>query len=134
MSLLIFLMVCENNNADPMMVQIFAMDSFGAESLVTKFYVAVNRPPVVGLDLINVVLSRVAGNGTGEAPLWRPSTPWSGVMYTLTDYFDDLDLSGIDGDLASTTVDYIGDTTCTFSTSPKQPTGRTATLAVAAIG
>ena len=103
----------------PTTVKIFAMDSFGAESLVTEFDVVVNRPPVVGLDLLNVVLSRAATAATGEATLWAPSTPWSGVMYTLTDYFDDLDLSGIDG-----AVNVVGDTTCTFSTSPKQPTGR----------
>ena len=107
----------------PKTVKIFAMDSFGAESLVTEFDVVVNRPPVVGLDLTNVVLYR-DGNSPGEARAWTPSVDWPGVTYTLTNYFDDLDLSGNGSDDALTTDDYIGDTTCTFSTSPKQPTGQ----------
>ena len=123
-----------NPDATPMMVKIFAMDSFGAESLVTKFYVVVNRPPVVGLDLTNVVLFRGSNTAAAEARGWVPSVSWPGVMYTLDEYFDDLDLSGIvpAADTTAGNVDYIGDTTCTFSTSPKQPTGRTGTTAVPA--
>ena len=41
-------------------VTIFAKDSFGAESKVTTFDVAVNRPPVVGYDLPDVILYRGA--------------------------------------------------------------------------
>ena len=96
-------------------VTIFATDSFGAESEVFTFDVVVNRPPSVGQPFLDVVLYRLAGDGAApEARNWTPSvadaTP--DVMYTLAYYFDDLDLGG--------------DTTCTFSTSPSQPTGRIA--------
>jgi hypothetical protein len=108
-------------------VMIFARDSFGAESVVTAFDVVVNRPPVVGLDLPNVVLYRGAQARDTEARNWAPSisAATQNVMYTLAHYFDDLNLDSIDG-----TTTTAGDTACTFSTSPKQPTGRTATAAV----
>jgi hypothetical protein len=116
-------------------VMIFARDSFGAESVVTAFDVVVNRPPVVGYDLPDVILYRGASGADTEAIAWLVTAPVLGVVYTLDDYFDDLDLNQVMRATTQATVVTVtpvttGDTTCTFSTSPAQPTGRTATAAV----
>jgi hypothetical protein len=107
-------------------VQIFAMDIFGAETKVTSFDVVVNTPPSVLYELPDVVLYRddnnnaVAADARMETLLSRNSK----VYYRLSDYFLDLDLTSISG----TDVTTVGDTTCKFSTSPGQPTGRPASL------
>ena len=112
-------------------VQIFAEDSFGAEAFVTSFKVTVNRPPTELFDLPNVVLYRGGTAGTTtEALKWdiRANNQVQGVMYTLDQYFGDLELDASNADET-----LAGDTTCTFSTSPKQPTGRMASASGATL-
>ena len=112
----------------PTRVMIIATDPFGAETLVTDFTVAVNRPPVVTHDRQDVVLYREGAQADiVEGLSWVSSSTakYKSAMYTLSEYFDDLDLDSFD-----TT----GDTTCSFSTSPTQPTGRWETKAALANG
>ena len=107
-------------------VTIFAKDNFGYESEVFTFDVVVNRPPSVGQEFLDVVLYRDGGTAAPEARDWTPSGGDQNVMYTLANYFDDLDLDILavaDGE-AAPVVMTTGDTACTFSTSPSQPTGR----------
>ena len=106
---------------------IIATDSFGAETEVTEFNVAVNRPPVVIHDRQDVVLYRDEGCRDAIEAIglrFQTGTP-NGVTYTLSRYFDDLDFAVevphvVNGEPRGDR----GDTTCVFSTSPKQPTGR----------
>ena len=120
----------------PTRVMIIATDSFGAETLVTSFDVAVNRPPVVIHDRQDVVLYHsvgtepVASTVFIEALRWPPAdgAKLNSIQYTLSRYFDDLDLDSWDA-TATPPAATVGDTTCSFSTSPTQPTGRTATEA-----
>ena len=111
-------------------VKIFAMDSFGAEAEITSFKVVVNTPPTKYLDLTDVILFRggTESNNAVDARTWIPSSNFSQVFYQLTDYFDDLELTSLTD--ATPPVTTIGDTTCTFSTSPSQPTGRLASAAL----
>ena len=111
-------------------VKIFAMDSFGAEKEVTKFDVVVNTPPSIFNDLDDVVLYRGANDAVlNDARIWTSAVAYQQVYYQLDDHFENLELDRIT--TAADAVPTAGDTTCTFSTSPKQPTGRPASLAAA---
>jgi hypothetical protein len=137
------------------LVQIFAADSFGAETLVDSFQVEVNTPPSIIRDLPDVVLSRssaVAGldledDGSdvtvapeAEALAIVPSAAARrDVVYTLGNYFGFLELDKVlitgaaDSRVVTTPVANRGDTTCTYTTtSPSQPTGRRERKAAAA--
>ena len=135
-------------------VNIFAADSFGAETLVVSFLVQVNTPPSVIRDLSNVVLSRGSAVAalslvdSGAAITVAPAAEAFAiipsedarrdVVYTLSNYFGflELDTVTITGDVGSRTVSTIaanrGDTTCSYTSAPSQPTGRRERKAVAA--
>jgi hypothetical protein len=102
-------------------VMIFAKDNFGAEALVDMFDVVVNTPPKVGTELPNVTLYRGA---SGEAEADQVTGHVPEVTYELGTYFD------FEFDSVGTSDVDEGDTVCTFSTSPRQPTGRAARAAV----
>ena len=109
-------------------VKLFAMDSFGAETEITSFMVTVNTPPTKLHDLPDVDLYR--GGGTiMDARAWRLNSSFQQVFYELNDYFKDLELKSImDVGGVMDVKQNVEDTTCTFSTSPGQPTGRPATV------
>ena len=125
------------------MVKIFAADSFGAETAVDTFEVEVNTPPSIIRDLPDIVLSRGgATDDPDEALGVDPNADAEAVSkYTLDKYFGFLELDTVtitadaenaDDKLATLPADR-GDTTCTYTTSPSQPTGRRARIGVAAI-
>ena len=122
-------------------VTIFAEDSFGAETMVDSFKVEVNTPPSMIRDLPDIVLTRAASpaNSVDFAAASEAKTAalnatfaLDHVKYTLDEYFSlELDTVTI-GDTIATNVADRGDTTCSFTTSPSQPTGRRERKAVAA--
>ena len=122
------------NPPKPVAVSIFAMDIFGVETKVTSFMVVVNTPPAVLYDLPDVVLYREDDSRSDADALdARAETITSRnaqVFYQLDHYFLDLELDSVATDTDNNVVT-AGDTTCKFSTSPRQPTGRPASLALA---
>ena len=127
-------------------VTIFAADSFGAETMVDSFKVEVNTPPSMIRDLPDIVLTRAASpaNSVGfdaaseaKTAALNATFALDHVKYTLDEYFslelDTVTITDVTGeDTIATNVADRGDTTCSFTTSPSQPTGRRERKAVAA--
>ena len=128
-------------------VTIFAADSFGAETMVDSFKVEVNTSPSKIRDLPDIVLTRaasptnsVAFDEASEAKTAALNATFAldHVKYTLDEYFslelDTVTITDVSGgeDTIATNVADRGDTTCSFTTSPSQPTGRRERKAVAA--
>ena len=117
---------------------IFAMDSFGAETMVdingadeldtdgdpvaeahlqvSSLVVEVNAPPRLALALPDVTLYRTTGdaNEIGTAGL-ASDTKSRSTVFTITDFFA--------VEYSDDTLEVVRDTTCVVTTSPKQPTG-----------
>ena len=110
----------------PRLVTVFAVDSFGAETVVDLngpetvmpvdgLWVAVNAPPRLAVPLPDATLYRLApATNNAMAPGAGTAERVSAVEYTVSDYFD------VEYDAGADAAK--GDTTCLVATSPKQPT------------
>ena len=111
--------------ATPVTVTIIALDSFHAETIVDQFDVIVNTRPLIAVPLPDIILVR---SGTGTTALEALSARTSGgdqlADYTLSRYFD-VEMLNVVPAGGATDVLFEDDTTCSFATSPAQPTGRT---------
>ena len=113
-------------------ITIFAKDSFGAETLVdlngvvavvdppvaeSSLVVEVNAPPRLAQAMPDVFLYRSVTDTVltaGLAPTGKPGS----VMYNIADFFA-VEYTSV----ANVLPVVVNDTTCVFTTSPKQPTG-----------
>ena len=101
------------------------------QPIVDQFDVIVNTRPFIAVPLPDIILVR-SGTDTVSSPTEALSTNGGdqAAQYALSRYFD-VEMS----DVAGTSVVFEDDTTCSFSTSPAQPTGRPYDVArTAAVG
>ena len=116
-----------NDQSNSNEITIFATDSFGAETMVdlngtaadapASLVVGVNAPPRMFRPLPSVVYLYRSGTEASNANVLTLTGTVPNTAFIVTDFFavemkDDAD------DAVS-----VDDTTCTFSTNPRQPTG-----------
>ena len=121
-------------------ITIFAQDSFGAETMIdlngddptspmmgledSSLIAEVNAPPRVLQPLRDVVLYRLGQGNLGDASDAAHTDKQKSIVFNIADFF------AVEYDTDADTAD--GDTTCVFTTDPKQPTGLVALAAVPA--
>ena len=99
-------------------ITIFAQDSFGAETKVTTLMAQANATPRVKRPLPAKVYLYRSETAETDADVLAQTGKNPNTEFTLTDFFA-VEMDG----LGVTDPVPVDDTTCTFSTNPRQPTG-----------
>ena len=107
-----------NDKSEESEITIFAQDSFGAETKVTTLMAQANATPRVKRPLPAKVYLYRTVTAENSPDVLTQTGKYPNTRFTLTDFFA-VEMA----DPATANVVEEDDTTCTFGTNPRQPTG-----------